>query len=314
MYPGGSGSGNHRGLGGTPGGRRGAPRHSAFPRSCLELIGKGRRTDGQLSICAPSDNPLCIPFFFLVYLLESEEYLRFSGEKEYIRAYFPKFESILQVFADRLDETGLIPSSAENRLYWNFYEWAPTLEGVCGGPEPAKTDLVLNAAYALALEAMAKMSRALDKPEEALRYLERKEKCCRAIHRGFWSEEAGLYRTVAGREAYSETANAFAVLCGAATGERAEAVCERIAGNRGELVPATLSMRGFKYDALLSVDPAKYRDFILGEIDRDYGSMLEAGATSFWETMEGEAAFHRAGSLCHGWSAIPIIYHHLLLP
>ena len=34
--------------------------------------------------------------------------------------------------------------------------------------------------------------------------------------------------------------------------------------------------------------------------------MLTHGATSFWETIEGDAAFGKAGSLCHGWSAVPV--------
>ena len=37
--------------------------------------------------------------------------------------------------------------------------------------------------------------------------------------------------------------------------------------------------------------------------------MLENSATSFWETDEGADAFGLAGSLCHGWTAIPIRYY-----
>jgi hypothetical protein len=40
--------------------------------------------------------------------------------------------------------------------------------------------------------------------------------------------------------------------------------------------------------------------------------MLEQGATSFWETAKGEADFSGAGSLCHGWSALPIYYYETL--
>ena len=36
-----------------------------------------------------------------------------------------------------------------------------------------------------------------------------------------------------------------------------------------------------------------------------------AGATTFWETELGEKDFDNAGSLCHGWSALPIYYYHL---
>ena len=37
--------------------------------------------------------------------------------------------------------------------------------------------------------------------------------------------------------------------------------------------------------------------------------MLLNGARTFWETERGAEDFHRAGSLCHGWSAIPIYFY-----
>ena len=53
-------------------------------------------------------------------------------------------------------------------------------------------------------------------------------------------------------------------------------------------------------------EPDVYGAFILDDIERQWGYMLYNGATSFWETILGEADFDGAGSLCHGWSAIPI--------
>jgi hypothetical protein len=41
--------------------------------------------------------------------------------------------------------------------------------------------------------------------------------------------------------------------------------------------------------------------------------MLKKGATSFWETIKGEADFDGAGSLCHGWSGLPIYYYDKLV-
>ena len=41
--------------------------------------------------------------------------------------------------------------------------------------------------------------------------------------------------------------------------------------------------------------------------------MLYNGATSFWETIKGHADFGEAGSLCHGWSAIPIYFYQAYL-
>lgn len=72
-------------------------------------------------------------------------------------------------------------------------------------------------------------------------------------------------------------------------------------------------MKTFKYDALLKCDKAKYQSAVLEEIRQDYEKMLAAGATSVWETTDGASEFDNAGSLCHGWSAIPIVYLETLL-
>ena len=67
-------------------------------------------------------------------------------------------------------------------------------------------------------------------------------------------------------------------------------------------------MKIFKYDALLATDKQKYQPWVLREIRREYGKMVERGNT-VWETIEGAVAFDNAGSLCHGWSSIPVYYY-----
>ena len=61
------------------------------------------------------------------------------------------------------------------------------------------------------------------------------------------------------------------------------------------------------------VDRERYKDFILDTIEKQYTVMLEAGSTTVWEDFLGESAYDGRGSLCHGWSAIPIYYYHTLL-
>jgi hypothetical protein len=75
------------------------------------------------------------------------------------------------------------------------------------------------------------------------------------------------------------------------------------------LVPATLSMLGFVYDALLTAGDS-YQEWILGDIRAKYGEMLQKGATTFWETLEGVET-DKSNSLCHGWSAMPVHYYRL---
>ncbi len=49
---------------------------------------------------------------------------------------------------------------------------------------------------------------------------------------------------------------------------------------------------------------------VFADIAEKWGYMLYHEATTFWETIEGSKDFGNAGSLCHGWSAIPIYFYH----
>ena len=79
------------------------------------------------------------------------------------------------------------------------------------------------------------------------------------------------------------------------------------------MTPVSLSMRCFLSDALIAVDKKRYTPIILEQIEKLYVPMLEFGSTTVWETEIGQSDFDNAGSLCHGWSAIPIYYYHTLL-
>ena len=74
--------------------------------------------------------------------------------------------------------------------------------------------------------------------------------------------------------------------------------------HENELVPLTVSSYIFKYEVLFS--EGGYEDYIAMDVSEKWGYMLKRGATTFWETIKGEADFEGAGSLCHGWSAVPV--------
>ena len=105
--------------------------------------------------------------------------------------------------------------------------------------------------------------------------------------------------------------NSIAILCGACEKDKSGAVCEKL-WNDASLTPVSLSMKCFFYDASLLVDREYYRTFILEDIEKCYLPMVEYGVGTVWETEIGERDFSRAGSLCHGWSALPIYYYHIL--
>jgi hypothetical protein len=128
----------------------------------------------------------------------------------------------------------------------------------------------------------------------------------RFTKQAFYKAESGLYSMSVGGNEYTVLGNALAILAGVATQSESEGICQKIIN--GALLDCSLSMKIFKYDALLATDKAKYQGWVFSEIRREYGKMLESGNT-VWETIDGASAFDYAGSLCHGWSAIPIYYY-----
>ena len=70
-----------------------------------------------------------------------------------------------------------------------------------------------------------------------------------------------------GGDEYTVLGNALAILAGLELDK--EYVCEKIVN--GELFDCSLSMKIFKYDALLATDKEKYQEWVLNEIRREYG-------------------------------------------
>ncbi len=290
------------------------------PRAALKLISLGQRPDGLLTICYPTGRDAPIPSFSTMYFVQMYEYIKYAGDITLAQECYPVLTSLARTFTDRLNQDGLIPSFAGEGGYWNFYEWSDTMAGRFDEPE-SHMEAPLNAYLSLALQAMANICVALGKNGEAADYRACAAKLNRAIAAHFYQEKDGLFFSFDDRdmEKYSVLTNALCLLCGAADGIADKTVLLRVLASNGKdncglsVIPNTLSMNSFRFDALLKEDREAYAQMILDEIDRDYLYMLRAGATSFWETIEGAGAFADAGSLCHGWSALPIYYYKTLL-
>lgn len=278
-----------------------------FPRACLALMAQDRREDGLLSITTPCGSDLTIPSFSLHYFTEVLEYTEHSGDLSLVREVWDKLCSVLASFTARLED-GLIPAFP-GKNHWNFYEWTEGLSGHLGGTSATKPDLILNCLAIRALDAMSTLAARADLPFDKGGAADRMRD---AVRRTFYLEEEGLFSDYADSRHVSELGNALAILSGVIVGENAAALAAKLAARESGLVRISLSMKCFLYDALLAVDRAQYKSWILADIEAVYTPMLAAGATSVWETEAGEADFDRAGSLCHGWSAMPVYYYWIL--
>ncbi|MBE6810902.1 MAG: hypothetical protein E7521_07610 [Ruminococcaceae bacterium] len=278
-------------------------RETEFAKANIELVAKGTRSDGFLELTYPSVDGPAIPFFSVMYAVEVYEYIKYTGDKSILDTTMPTMLRIMNSFKSRIEKNNLIRQF--DAPYWNFYEWtdgsADKIPTQIGYEYKDCFHLILNCAFVYAgkmfLEMCDMAGVEFDCDFDSIKT---------AINKEFFDESDGNFvlRTD-DRSFKSQLGNSFALLIGLGDERTLRAIKED-----KNLIETSLSMLIYKYDALLAANPDN-KEYILNEIRELYGYMLDNGATTFWETIKGEADFGGAGSLCHGWSALPVYYYHL---
>lgn len=274
-----------------------------YARANLYLMSKDNRIDELLSICFPSGEDLTIPAFSLYYILAIREFIEYTGDLKLAESVFGKLKKIMKAFCDNMSD-GLV-CSFEGENHWNFYDWSPYASGSLHCKDDGKADFIINCVFLMGLDSFDYICKRLGAINE---YASLAEGIKLKLKEKFYDGETFFISDSS--EDATELANSFAVLLGIADEAQSQRICEKLA--RGQLVECSLSMKPFKYDALLKVNKEKYKPVILGEIRQTYKKMLDEGSTTVWETINGASDFDNAGSLCHGWSAIPVYYYHIL--
>ena len=286
---------------------------TAAPRASLELIARSLREDALLELCSPARCSITIPAFSAMFVVQLAEYVDFSKDIDGVRELLlPTAQRIVDGFVARMDHAhgGLLKCYPEER-HWNFYEWQEGLSGSISGSvkdEDMTYDAPLCCFVSLAMEALTRLYGYFGMDAARKQLQTTRIQLNRAIHESFYDDKTAVYEGYLRlRDGYryhrAQLTQALAIVCGACPPAELNRARERLAYDK-TLLPVTLSHSIFRYDALLA--DKTYLPMVLDEIERVWGGMLQAGATTFWETAAGERDFSNAGSLCHGWSAIPI--------
>ena len=276
-----------------------------LPKVCLQLMARSLREDGTLELQIPGKAPITIPAFTAVFIRQVYEYVEYSNDKAFITELFDCLQAIVTHLEERLSSNYLLPCFAGTQ-YWNFYEWK---NGLSGGErytqESAPYELPLNAFVSDAFACYAKLCKEIA-PEQSVHYEALHQSMNAAIHTAFYDSDRQVYITRLGDDATKPLhalTQALALYIDAVPSQIKKSLFENIM--HGDMIPCTLSSSIYMYDAFLREGDV-YRNYVKTEIERRWGKMLFSGATTFWETDEGHADFSNAGSLCHGWSAVPI--------
>lgn len=295
-----------------------------FARASLKLFALSQRENGQIELCAPADSPIYIPSFTLCFVIEAAEYLKHSGDKEFIEEIYPVLKKLIDSYSAKMTDKGLMASFTEPEA-WNFYEWAPGLDGRIKELWPASVqfDYVnetegktlsapLNLYFSLALRSYAEMLEALGRTKEKEAAEKLRLEINEALGKTFWDSEKQLFASYLNEgefKHYAELTQALFAVAGVAD-EKQKSRIREVLSSENDLIMITMGSSIHKYEALL--EDENYREFVFSDIAKRWGDMLFAGATSFWETFSGddEFTFGGATSLCHGWAALPIYLYY----
>ena len=278
-----------------------------YVRANLGLLGRSVLEHGLMAICSPCRITMpYIPVFSLVYAPALQELFEFTGQLdcyEENRLYLEKIAGALLSGFD--PESGLYNTPAIPGA-WNFYEWSTGLDGLnasgdCTDFSHLAGQPQLDGMYNIYLIEFLGALAALTGNAE---YTVQQESLRKAVKRCFWDEKILAMRTSLRNDDLHEAVQVLALYTRSVPEEHRETVWKALQEHRYE--PITLSTLPYMVRAALE-ETGELRTELLNFIDQfindTFGPMLEVGDT-LWETADGEKAFDKAGSMCHGWSSV----------
>ncbi|MBO7217305.1 MAG: hypothetical protein J6V50_01245 [Clostridia bacterium] len=90
-----------------------------FTRASLALFAASQRENGQIELCAPADSPIYIPSFTLCFVIATAEYLKHSGDTDFVEKIYPVLKRLMDSYTAKMTDRGLIASITEPEA-WNF--------------------------------------------------------------------------------------------------------------------------------------------------------------------------------------------------
>jgi len=280
-----------------------------FPEVSFDLLGRSIDESGLVALTAPGWSEVNIPIFSFSWIVAVAEHGFFSGQPTLFQKYRPAIERLLaDAFTRRDARTGLY-EPPEGQRYWHFYEWVP---GLCGAIGRSELHGALHAGYNLHLHEgiRAYLELLAQVGEENAEFSERLAELSGGIHGHFWDADAGHYRSELSADGElsggHELIQALAFYEGIVPLAQRDQVAESLMS--GQLSRCSLSAIYYVLRAALDFSPAS-RVWVAERLGRIWEGMIFQGATTMWETENGGNDFDFAGSLCHGWTALPVWYH-----
>lgn len=241
----------------------------------------------------PSRIPQKIPSWSLLWVRMVRDYWWFTGDERTVREVLDGVDATLNWFHRRENSDGLVTDLP----HWKVVDWVPDWKprgvppGAIGG-----VSSVINLQYAAVLRDAAEIHDAVGDPETATVYEDRADRICEQINETCWDDDRGRYRDRPDGDEVSELGNAWAILSGAASGDRAKRAGKSLVED--DLAPAAWYGRYYVFRA---ASEAGVYDELAPDLLANYADRLEGtDLTTFPERYDDDSSY------CHAWSSAPL--------
>jgi alpha-L-rhamnosidase len=234
------------------------------------------------------------------------DYYLYTGDKSFIRQFYPRMQSMMEYVLGRRNKDGLLQGMPGD---WVFIDWAA---GLSKKGEVSFEQLL----FTRSLETMALCANIADDQNSALTYQSLADDLKKKLFELYWNDQkkALVHSRVDGQQTDNVTryANMFSIFFDYFSPAQKQAVKTSVLLNNNIQKITTPYMRFYELEALCAMGE---QDYVLKEMKEYWGGMLNLGATSFWEeynpSKQGAAHYAMYGrafgkSLCHAWGASPI--------
>lgn len=281
----------------------------AFARSNLELMGKTYPGNGQLTIVAPAMGAehMTIPSFTTQWFVSMHDYFLHSGDSSLYDQFHDTIQDILKQAIGRKDEATGLYKIDEREFNWYFYEWSTNMNRV-NAPIQAAWNLNLYEALVNTADAY----RHLNKSDLAEMYESVAKDLAQAIETNFYDSADGGYLLTP--DAAGKPKNEYIQNFMGAMNLVPKDKLERFLTvyDAPDLIHSELSSMLYYMRNALNAGP-ETRAALVSHFRAIFEPMLLTGNNTLWETTFGADDFTFAGSLCHGWSALPSYYARAIL-
>lgn len=266
-------------------------------RHCLKLAAKSMERSPLPECNVPSGHQAVITAWALFWINACREYYEYTQDKEFLGEMYPFLIKAARGFIQKINNNGLLELQAFNML-----DWAPM-------DTPDKGVVThQNAELVKALKDIAVVARILGNECDAGEFDDRAQKIKKAINKYLWDEKRHAYidcihENGERSKIISMQTNVMVYLCDCSKSDRKEKLEEYLFNAPKDFVQiGSPFMSFFYFEALAKVNAEKE---ILKHIHKEWGGMIEHGATTCWETFPGYEKGRLTRSHCHAWSAAP---------